>query len=71
LSGCGGVGFGGLGGSMGQRISGYGRLSGDDIQFRVSDHVVEMLKGLSHLALFWFGSIEADTIVAYGTLSRR
>jgi hypothetical protein len=23
------------------------------------------------LALFWFGSVEADTIVAYGTLSKR
>ena len=23
------------------------------------------------LALFWFGSIEANTIVAYGTLSKR
>jgi len=23
------------------------------------------------LALFWFGSIEANTIVAYGTLSKK
>jgi hypothetical protein len=38
---------------------------------RCPDGTITVARAASDLALFWFGSVEADTIVAYGTLSRR
>ena len=37
----------------------------------VSDRSEAALLGSGHGKLFWFGSIEANTIVAYGTLSKK
>jgi hypothetical protein len=38
---------------------------------RCPDGTITVARADKDLALFWFGSIEANTIVAYGTLSKR
>jgi hypothetical protein len=38
---------------------------------RCPDGTITVARAGNDLALFWFGSIEANTIVAYGTLSRK
>jgi hypothetical protein len=38
---------------------------------RCPDGTITVARAGNDLALFWFGSIEANTIVAYGTLSKK
>jgi hypothetical protein len=38
---------------------------------RCPDGTITVTRASNDLALFWFGSIEANTIVAYGTLSKK
>ena len=38
---------------------------------RCPDGTITVVRAGNDLALFWFGSIEANTIVAYGTLSKK
>jgi hypothetical protein len=38
---------------------------------RCPDGTITVARAGNDLALFWFGSIDANTIVAYGTLTKR